>query len=126
MAPHARVKWQTGCTSLLYALWTLPDLSDGSTEALHVDGVLYGPQSIQMDGPFWLYDNLSQQVVLRASWHTFIWCHKHGAACLQQSSAAPKALYNMSNQAGLQSGLVAFGVVWFTQPIERNFLSSVQ
>jgi len=68
-----------------------------------------------------LYATLSQQGMLWSSCHTLAYCHKHSSEkshlalylqkCCQDSDAAQKALFDMTIQAGLQSGLVAGGIM---------------
>ncbi len=68
-----------------------------------------------------LYASLSQQGMLWSSCHTLAYCYKHNSEklhsavylqrCCQDSDAAQKALFDMTIQAGLQSGLVAGGIM---------------
>ncbi len=56
-----------------------------------------------------------------ASHHMLTYCHKHSSEklhlvlrlqkCCQHSDAAQETLFDITNQAGLQSGLVASGIM---------------
>ncbi len=106
---------------MLHVVWSLPDLSYGATEAFQLNDVSVWSALILVKRSILGYMPMCYSSMLWASYHMLSYCHKHSSEklspvfylqkCCQDSDAAQEALFDMTSQAGLQSGLVAGGVM---------------